>query len=44
MLFFEMNVCQFMAFRTDNVYNKHGRIKFGNETREKLQVSSHVRE
>ena len=36
MQFYELNICQDMIFRLYAVYNKHGMIKIGNQTREKI--------
>ena len=44
MQFHEINVCQAMIFRHHIVYKKRRDDKIGDQTREKLQVLSHVLE
>ena len=38
MQFYELKICQAMIFKLYTVCNKLEMIKFGNQTREKMQV------
>ena len=44
MQFYEINICQVMAFRFYTAYNMHEVIKTGNQIREKSQVLKQVLE